>query len=125
MPCQKLAHEFLAAAIKGRLAHVRVSGTLFFPLHAFYKEVYEMAEGWYDSFSERARAQDEPFEGFMFDGDNKTKGDQRAEISVVLEDLCTACDDAYEEEDNTTRAMIDEARAAVEKLQWQLGASHA
>jgi len=120
MPCEDLSHGFLNAAITARLAHIRVKSVHFVGLHAFYKDVYESMEGWFDRFAERARAEEEKVEAFVFDSDLLVKGDQIHDVSATLVSLVDDCKAARAKEGATTQSMIDEALEDLEKFLWQL-----
>jgi DNA-binding ferritin-like protein len=121
MPCEALSQHFLSVAIEARLAHVRVTSPHFLALHAFYKDVYESCEKWFDALAERARAEREDVESFTFEDDVQT-GDHMASIKECLQSLVESCTESREKEEPTTQAIIDEALADVEKFLWQLKA---
>ena len=78
-------------------------------------------EDFFDRFAERARAKGERLEGFTFDAKEvDCKGDCIIEAINYLDDLIGALEGARETEDDTTKAMIDEAAESIAKFVWML-----
>lgn len=121
MPCHNLADTLLTASVTAHRCHLFVTGENFLALHAFYGDIYEALDGWYDRFAERALAEGErsKFNEFSVRAEIPD-GDCIERVCLLLAKVKDAAENLYSKEDPTTKAMIDELVEYIDKVLWQL-----
>ena len=121
MPCHALSTELLTASVQVHRNHLFVTGANFWALHAFYGDLYDALDGWYDRFAERGLADGErsQFKPFTLKVDVPS-GNCVDSTCGTLSNVKDMAESIYEDEDPTSKAMIDELVEFLDKMCWQL-----
>ena len=108
------------------VAHLNVTGPQFGPLHKQYGDIYEMFDGWFDKFAERARACGERFDPSDIEVGGPIKSGDFLQLATgKLKDITKECEPTLKDlsDDLVSQNMAMGFFEDVAKQQWMLNSS--